>query len=320
VPFLTTLVTGASGFVGRATCEALVSAGIGVRAGLREPSSDFGVANTEPVIVGDVDAETSWGLALDGVDTVIHLAARVHVMHVADPDEALRAFRTVNCAGTLRLAERAEAAGVSRFVFISTIKVNGESTNGRKFSANDLVDPHDPYALSKYEAEKALHDMPSKMDIVIVRPTLVYGPGASGNLMRLCALAKRGIPVPFGGIRNRRDMIGVSNLADLLVACSRSPAAIGRTFLASDGHAVSTPQLFAAIAEAMNSRPRIINVSPSVLRRLGRVLRYEQEIKRLIGSLEVDCRPLMDTLGWQPAVSFDEGIAAMARHYLESRA
>lgn len=322
------LVTGANGFVGKTLCRELMARGYAVRCAVRS-AEDFHVSSllqaggaqsfTEEeatvVPVGDVGPETDWSDALEQVECVVHLAARVHVIHENRRD-TLDHFRAVNTTGTLRLAEQAITAGVSRFVFVSTIKVNGETTDDRPFRADDAVAPAGSYAISKLEAERGLEALDARgLGVVIVRPPLVYGPGVKGNMLRLFALAARGIPVPFGAIHNQRDLVGVRNLADLLCHCVKHPAACGRTFLVCDGEPLSTADMYRAIARALGREAHLIPVPAVILRSLGRMFGHTEEMRRLTESLEIDASPTRTILDWRPPVSFEVGLAETARWF-----
>jgi nucleoside-diphosphate-sugar epimerase len=302
------LVTGATGFVGSYTVRALTDAGIHVRVAKRDHMRSDTVSDV--VRAPDLGPSADWSEAVDGVDAVVHLAARVHVMrdHAADP---LHEFRRVNVLGTRRLADSAAAAGVRRFVFVSSIKVNGDKTTGRPFTPADAPSPTDAYGLSKREAEEAVRGVcaASSMDCVIVRPPLVYGAGARGNLARLVALVRRGIPLPFAAVANRRSMVGARNLADLLTICVRVPDASGATLLAADV-TVSTPELLRAIGASLDRSPRLYSVPGSALRATRALPFAGPVIRRLIGSLEVDASAAR-ALGWVPALSFARGIGEM---------
>jgi nucleoside-diphosphate-sugar epimerase len=246
------------------------------------------------------------------MDAAVHLAARVHVMrdHAGGADD----FHRTNTEGTLQLARAAADAGARRFVFLSTIKVIGESTIDRAFFADDEPRAVDFYAQSKLAAERGLRQI-AGLDPVIIRPPLVHGPGAKGNLARFCRLAQLGLPVPFAGIDNRRDLVGVANLASLIERCVSHPAAAGQVFLASDGQALSTPQLYRTIAVAMGRPARMVNVPVGLMRAMAGPIGFSGEVDRLTQSLELDITKTRDLLGWQPPVSAAVGIAEMARAY-----
>lgn len=303
------LVTGATGFVGRVAVRRLAAAGHSVRAALRGPRPDLPF---ESVVVGELGPDTAWSSALEGVDAVVHLAARVHVMrdHAGGGAE----FERTNVQGTLGLARAAAVAGARRFVFVSSIKVNGEATTNRPFRADDEPRPVDAYGQSKLAAERALRAV-AGIEPVIIRPPLVHGPGSKGNLARFCRLAQMGWPVPLGSIENRRDLVGVENLSDLIERCLWHPAAVGEVWLAADGEALSTPQLYRTIAEALGRPARLVRVPVAWMRAVARPLGFGAEVDRLTQSLEVDIGPTRDRLGWAPPVGVRSGIAAMARAY-----
>lgn len=303
------LVTGATGFIGQQAVHALAASGHSIRLAVRTPHTGLPF---ESVVVGDLGPETDWTLALRGMDGVVHLAARVHVMRDrADGDVE---HQRVNTDGTLRLARAAADAGARRFVFISTIKVSGEATTDRPFLADDEPHPVDAYSRSKLAAEIGLRSMPD-IDAVIIRPPLVHGPGAKGNLARFCRLARSGVPVPLAGISNRRDLVGVDNLVNLIERCLVHPAAPGQVFLASDGEALATPELYRMIAAALDRPARLVYVPIALMRWLARPLGLAGEVARLTQSLEIDIGKTRELLSWQPPRTAAEGIAAMARAY-----
>ena len=259
-----TLVTGGSGFVGRALVQRL-----------SELDREFCIATRTTqryathklVAVGDVGASTDWSDALAGVDTVVHLAARVHVMRETAPDP-LAAFRRVNVAGTENLARQAAAAGVRRLIFASTIKVNGEATIDAPFTEDDTPSPRDAYAISKWEAEVTLRSIEAQtgLEVVILRPPLVYGAGVRGNFRRLLDAVARGFPLPLGAVENRRSLLYLGNFVDAIIACLAHPSAAGRTFLLSDGEAISSPELAASIARVLGRPARLVAVPPGLIR------------------------------------------------------
>lgn len=289
-------MTGASGFVGRA-----VRARLSARGAYR--SVDPGTADA--VAIGDIGASTDWQLALSGIRTVVHLAARVHMMNdpVADP---LAAFRAVNAEGTVNLARQAVDAGVRRLVFVSSIKVNGESTPvDRPFRADDSPSPQDPYALSKFEAEKGLREIErmTGLEVVVIRPPLVYGPGVGANFLAMLRWVRRGIPLPLGAIDNLRSLVALDNLVDLIARCVDLPAAAGGTWLVSDGKDVSTPELLHAVGSAMGRPPRLLPVPVTWLQLGAGVLGRRAMVDRLCESLRVDITPTREQLGWAPPVT-----------------
>jgi nucleoside-diphosphate-sugar epimerase len=307
------LVTGASGFVGGAVIGLAAQREIQTRALVR--SQEVPLAS-ESVQVEDLRGEADWASALEGVDAVIHLAARVHVMrdHAADP---LAEFRAVNLEGTRRLAEAAADAGVGRFVFVSTVKVHGELTGAAPFKAESPLRAEEPYARSKAEAEIALREIEARrgLEVVIVRPPLVYGPGVRGNFLSLLRAVYRGLPLPFGSIRNRRSLIYVQNLADLLLLAAGSGVAPGHSFLASDAAPMSTPQLVRELARALGKRPRLIPLPLTLLRATGLIAGRRAAVNRLIGSLEVDAMDTGRALSWEPLMSTEEGLLRTAEWY-----
>lgn len=305
------LVTGASGFVG----SALIAAAPGrhLRRALRQPALQ---ALPGDAIVGDIGQATDWKTALEGVDCVVHLAARTH-MHGKEDTETLAMYRNVNVEGTRRLARQAADSGVRRFVFLSSIKVNGEATLENPFKETDPPAPQDAYGITKRDAENALRAIcaDSKMEWVILRPPLVYGPGVKGNFLRLMQLIHRGLPLPLASIENRRSLIHVANLADALITCIDAPAAAGHTWLASDSGEISTPELIRKLAAAMD-RPARLLPCPVTLLKLGAALCGQPEaVARLTGSLVVDASSLRNTLGWHPRILLDQGLIDTARWY-----
>jgi nucleoside-diphosphate-sugar epimerase len=302
---MSVLVTGASGFVGRAVMARLAGDGHAVRAAVRRPMRDWpGVV--EDVIVGDLTPTTRWHDALASVDTVIHLAARVHVMHDAAADP-LAEFRRVNVEGTLNLARQAAAAGVSRFVFVSSVKVHGEAGT---FTEADLPAPADAYGVSKHEAEEGLRRIAADtgLEVAILRPPLVYGPGVKANFLSMMRIVARGIPLPFGAVRNRRSLIALDNLVDVVLVCAVHPAAANQTFLVSDGEDLSTPDLIRRLARAMGRPARLVPVPMSLLSAGAAIVGRRAVAQRLFESLRVDIAKVRATLGWTPPISVDEGL------------
>lgn len=307
------LVTGASGFVGHELCAALLRKGHTVRGAAR---SQMGT-DVPASIIGDIGPNTDWSAALDGVQIVIHLAARVHVMHESASDP-LAEFRSVNTAGTEHLARCAATSGVKRMVYVSSIKVNGEQTSGgRKFSDVDTPAPLDPYGVSKWEAEQALHRISREtgLEIVIVRPPLVSGPGVKGNFEQMLRVVARGIPLPFASLQNQRSLIYLGNLVDALITCATHPAAPGKTFLVCDGEDVSTPVLLQLLAAAMGVTSRLLPCPPALLRFAGSMVGRSQQAERLLGSLQVDGDKIRRDLNWVPPYSLQQGLRATAEWY-----
>jgi nucleoside-diphosphate-sugar epimerase len=304
------LVTGASGFIGQALCAA-ASAGHRVRRAVRRPAGDDPTA----VTVGELAPETDWRRALEGVQCVVHLAARTHVLRETARDP-LAEYRRVNVAGTVRLAEQAAQAGVRRLVFMSSVKVNGDSTQ-RPFTERDEPRPEDGYGFSKRDAERALGRFAGTagMEVVILRPPLVYGPGVKGNFLRLLDGVARRVPLPLASIRNRRSLIYVGNLVDAVLAAIAAPRAAGGTYLLSDGEDVSTPELVREMARALGVAPRLLPCPSSWLRLAGAVTGRRAAVARLTGSLQVDSTAARRDLQWRPRYTLAQGLAETARWY-----
>ncbi len=313
------LVTGATGFVGSALVAQLTTDNAAVRAAIRREgkSASQGV---DFVRVGDLVPETDWSESLNSVDSVVHLAARVHVMHdkAADP---LAEFRRVNVDGTLNLARQAAFAGVRRFVFVSSVKVNGESTLlGHPFSADDEPEPQDSYGISKHEAELGLRELAlsSGMEVVIIRPPLVYGPGVKANFASMIRWLFKGIPLPLGAVHNKRSFVALDNLVDLIVTCLEHPAAANQTFLVSDGEDLSTTELLQRMGKALGKPARLIPVPVGVMEAAAKLIGKGDVAQRLFGSLQVDSSKARDLLGWTPVVSVDEALHKTAEAFLAS--
>ncbi len=307
------LVTGANGFVGQALATQLASDGWAIARAMRKPVAQDGV-----IAVGDIHDCTDWTAALSGCSAVVHLAARVHVMRDMTSDP-LTAFRAVNVDGSLNLARQAARARVRRFVFLSSIKVNGEGRDD-PYREGDPPCPQDPYAISKWEAEQGLRQIEREtgMEVVILRPPLVYGPGVKANFGRLLKSVAKGLPLPLGAIENRRSLLYLGNLVDAIQLCLEHPAAAGQTFLLSDGEDVSSTELVRRLAMAMRCRPHLISVPPVWLRLAGRLTGYRAAVDRLLGSLVVDSSRIRRELGWSPPFSLDEGLAETVRHSLRA--
>jgi nucleoside-diphosphate-sugar epimerase len=317
---LKTLVTGATGFVGSALVDRFRGDGVfSARVALRD-SVAIGEGRFDmPIVVGDLKPDTDWRSALDGIQTVVHLAARVHVMRETATD-SLSEFRRINVEGTVNLARQAISAGVRRFIFVSSIKVNGESTSrGKPFHPDDTPLPIDPYGISKYEAEIELQRLAleSGMEVVIIRPPLVYGPGVKANFQSMIRWVWRGIPLPLGAvISNKRSLISLDNLVDFIVTCIDHPAAANQTFLVSDGESLSTAALLRRMGEALGRPARLIPVPVSLLKLGATMLGKPSIAQRLCGSLEVDIGKTRELLGWMPPISVDEGLRRTAAHWI----
>jgi UDP-glucose 4-epimerase len=313
------LVTGATGFVGRTLCEVLSQAGHTVRAAVRaDRPLPEGVS--ESAIVGDIDAHTDWGAALLGVDMVVHLAARAHVIHDSAANAAL--YYETNAAGTQRLATAAAQASVGRLVYLSSVKVNGEATLDRPYTAMDEPCPQDDYGKSKWLAEQRLATLAGRngMATVIVRSPLVYGPGVRANFLRLMRIVDKQWPLPLGAVDNERSLVSIWNLCDFLAKVLLHPAAQNRTWMISDGEDLSTPELIRRIGRAMGRRVRLLPVPAMLLKLMGGLAGQKAEMERLCGSLTVDVTHTRRELGWSPLLSVDEGIARTVHWYASERA
>lgn len=312
----TVLVTGATGFVGHFLCGRLLARNIRVRGTLltsEKPSLLAG--GVEPVTVEPLGAETPWRHALGGVDTIIHLAARVHIMD--DPSkDPLTEFRKVNVEGTAQLAREAANAGVRRLVFISSIKVNGEES-ATTYMPDSPPNPSDPYGTSKWEAEQALRSIEAEtgLEVVVVRPTLVYGPGVKANFLNMMKIISRGIPLPLSSIHNKRSLIYVGNLVDALATCATHPAAAGKTYLVSDGEDVSTPELIRRTTSALGVPARLLPFPVSFMKLAGKLSGKSGAVNRLTGSLTVDSSKIRQELGWVSPFTMEEGLRETARWF-----
>lgn len=314
------LVTGAGGFLGQQLVHELAQRGSGTRAVLRTAASTLHFPPGVSVhAVGDLASLTSWDDLLSGVDCVFHLAARAHVLTDAGGKNA-DAYRINNELVTAKLAAAAAAAGVSRFVFVSTIKVFGETDRGRPFTADDEPRPEDPYGVSKLQAERAVIDAcrGSRMTAAIVRPPLIHGPGVRANFLRLMRWIHAGVPLPFAAIDNRRSVVSSFNLVDFLCRCAVHELEGATTLLVSDGNDVSTPQLIRHLADAMGRKARLVPVPPGMLRLVGRLSGRSDEVGRLTDSLTLDIAASSRRLSWSPPVSLQEGIRRTVAAYLSS--
>ena len=303
------LVTGGLGLVGKALVVHLLSVGLTVRVSTRQ--KPLGTAlRLEYVSATDLSLKTDWLPALQTIDTVVHLAARVHVMHDTEADP-LAAFRAVNVAGTLNLARQAAVAGVKRFVFVSSVKVNGECTQpGQAFTEADEPSPQDAYGLSKHEAELGLRQIATEtgMEVVIIRPPLVYGPGVKANFAALMRAVQRGWPLPLGAVHNQRSLVALDNLVDFIVICTTHPRAANQTFLVSDGQDLSSTELVRGMARAAGVPARLLPVPVWALQAGATLLGKGDAVQRLCGNLQVDISKARRLLGWVPPISVDEGL------------
>ena len=311
-----TLVTGANGFIGRRLCQCLIDSGQMLRQVVRSTH------NTRPftediVHVDDIGPETNWAAALQSVGAVVHLAAHVHQMTTSKEVDCR--YWNVNALGTAHLAEEAAKAGVKRFVYLSSIKVNGERTEGdARFTEEQAPQPLDPYAVSKGEAENRLRSLAaiSGMEVVIIRPPLVYGPRVSANFERLLWMVSRGLPFPLASVRNSRSLVFLDNLVDFIICCLHHPAAAGQTFLLSDGEDLSTPDLIRSLASAMGKSARLWPCPLSLLQVASRFLGRSGMIDRLSDSLRVDGGKALAVLDWRPPYTLSQGIQSTVDWYL----
>lgn len=306
-----TLITGASGFVGQALCVALTAQQYDVIAAVR---SDIHANRYKSLIVGHLDGQTDWSLALTDVNVVVHLAARVHVMNDTS-DDPLTEFRKVNVDGTLNLALQAANASVKRFIFVSSVKVNGEQTEaGKPFTEDSVPSPQDAYGISKLEAEQGLLKIAQAtgMEVVIIRPPLIYGAGVKANFASMMRAVKRGIPLPLGAIHNKRSFVYVGNLVSMIMRCIDHPAAANQVFMVSDGHDLSTTQLLRSCAAALGVKARLLPL-PQKLLEIGAALLGKRDVaQRLCGNLQVDITKARTMLGWTPPFSVADGLKATA--------
>lgn len=312
------LITGGNGFVGRALTSHVLAIGYSVCLPLRQPQRADQIAGVETVDIGSLSSEIDWTVALRSVDQVVHLAARVHVMNDKSLDP-LAEFRRENVEGTANLARQAVAAGVRRFVYLSSIKVNGELTQeGRPFTADDAPAPDDPYGVSKHEAEQALGQIAADtgMEVVIIRPPLVYGPGVKANFESMMRWLARGVPLPLSAVtKNRRSFVALDNLVDLIVTCLTHPAAANRTFLVSDGEDLSTACLLRRMGAALGHPARLFYVPPLMLKIGAHAMKKPGIYQRLYGSLQLDITKTRRLLDWTPPVSVDEGLRSAAEGF-----
>ena len=313
------LVTGATGFVGKALCKKLLTGGWPVVGTYRTDCSVKKLpVGIEKTWIKSIGPNTDWQEALNGIDTVIHLAARVHVLGDRAGD-AITEYRRVNVAGTNHLAQTAAFMGVRRFIYMSSVKVYGEG-NAVDYTEHDSPMPTAPYAISKYEAEQLLQEINDKtgLEVVVLRPPLVYGPHVKANFLQLLKVVDMGIPLPFANVKNQRSMIFLGNLIDAIVLCIDHPKAAGKTYLLSDGVDTSTPELIQKVASMLGKPPRLFPFSLTLLRQLAKVAGKSEAVSRLLDSLSVDCSKIYTELDWIPPFTMTEGLAETAKWYLQS--
>ena len=316
---MTILLTGATGFIGSTLSQYFSQSRCSYVVAVRKRSDQF-LSSVQQIVVDDLSFDTKCCDALNEIDTVIHLAARVHVMRDSSIDP-LDEFRKINTLATLNLARQAATKGVRRFIYLSSVKVNGENTTSRPFVADEGNFPNDPYGISKYEAEKGLREISekTKMEFTIIRPPLVYGPGVKGNFLSMLAWLQKGVPLPLGAIQNQRSLVYIDNLIDLIITCIDHPAAANQTFLVSDGEDLSTTELLYRMGIAINRPARLLSIMPKILK-VGAGLVGKQDIaQRLLGSLQLDIHKTKSLLSWSPKVSVDEGLYKTAKWYLQEQ-
>lgn len=315
------MVTGSTGFVGAAVVKSLTEkAGIEVLCAVRD-SNLAATNNATSALIRCIDGEQDWTKILDRVDSIVHCAALVHVMNEQSPDP-LTSYRRINVDGTLRLAKQAAQLGVRRFVFISSIKVCGEITGlGKPFTAQQTPAPIDAYGVSKWEAEQQLRAIAVEtgMEVVIIRPVLVYGPGVKANFQNMIKWLHKGVPLPLGAIHNKRSLVSLDNLVDLIVTCIHHPDAANQTFLVSDGEDLSTTELLRRMARALGKHAHLLPLPARLLEAVATVLGKRSVSQRLCGSLQVDISHTRARLGWSPPVSVDVALKKTAEHFLEQQ-
>lgn len=312
------LVTGANGFIGRALCEYLTANRYDVLPVVRHTSN---IPNE--YILNDFD-KTSWNKALDGCDSVVHLAGLAHIMDKQNANNSHNAFHSANVSFTKMLADNAVAAGVRRFIFISTVKVNGEYTEpGISFSSNDLPNPkaNDEYAISKLKAEQSLQKIAKEtgLELVIIRPPLVYGPGVKGNFLSLLKMLDRGLPLPFGAIHNQRSLVGLNNLIDLIITCLNHPAANNQIFFVSDNEDLSTTVLLKRMGKALNKPSRLIPISSNIFKIGLNIIGKKNLSQRLLENLQIDTHQTKELLNWSPPSSVDDELQRTTEWYLKQK-
>ncbi|SCA56207.1 UDP-glucose 4-epimerase [Candidatus Terasakiella magnetica] len=308
------LVTGATGFVGHCLCKLLIKAGHNVIAPYRSEKSDLDV---NWIKIPSIDAHTNWDKKLEDVDCIIHLAARVHIMNDTC-DDPLNEFRKTNVAGTRQLAQAAIQQGVKRFVFLSSIKVNGEETaNDKPFTNTDTPNPQDPYGVSKMEAENMLRELEStsSLEVSIIRPPLVYGEGVKANFRSLLKLSSKGLPVPFGCLDNKRSLIHVQNLCDFIILCASHPKVAGNTYLIRDPKDISVKEMYQLMGQEAGKKTLILPFPKIVLKALGKLLGKQAMIQRLTSSLQIDLGPVITELHWKAPLNVKEAFSQTVKWY-----
>jgi nucleoside-diphosphate-sugar epimerase len=324
IPAMKLLITGANGFVGQALCQHLAQRRHHVTAQARTAQSLSFIEQDSQYLcrrIADLDQISKEKSSLNGMDALIHCAARVHQVRESASDP-MAAYRAINTDATLALARAAASAGVKRFVFLSSVKVNGDfSPSGKPFTAQDAA-PQDPYGVSKWEAEQGLREIAAKtgMDVVIIRPPLVYGPGAKANFLTMMQWLHRGIPLPFGAIKNQRSLVALPNLVDFITLCLTHPKAVNQTFLISDRHDVSTTELLRGLGDALHRPARLIPVPQSMLELGLKAIGKAGVAQRLCGNLTVDSSPASELLGWRPPITVQQGLELTADHFLKHSA
>jgi nucleoside-diphosphate-sugar epimerase len=306
----TVLITGATGFVGLGLVSHLKAQGRTLRLTARQGGEDGSV------VVGDIGPETDWGQALEGIDTVVHLAGRAHV--TAKRRDALTQFRRVNVAGTKRLAEQAEQAGVRRFVLVSSVKAAADSTGEHAIVETEPTNPRTPYGISKLEGERALWEAARRMEAVVLRPPLVYGPGVKANFRALLRLVDSGLPLPLRSVRNRRSVICLDNLVSAIAAAMAASGTPGRTFYVTEGPAISTPTLIRHLARALGRPARLVSFSPALMIAIATLAGRRETAESLLGSLAVDGLAFRAVTGWQPPVTQEAAFDDVAKWYRQA--
>jgi nucleoside-diphosphate-sugar epimerase len=310
----TVLITGATGFVGQGLVAHLRGEGRPIRLAVRGTGTGDG---GDSVAVGDIAPDTDWSRALDGIDTVIHLAGRAHV--IARERDALAQFRKINTAGTRRLAEQAERAGVRRFVLISSVKAAADNTGIHAIQETEPANPRTPYGISKLEAEHALWDVARNMDAVVLRPPLVYGPGVRANFHSLLRLVDSGLPLPLGGVRNRRSMIARDNLVSAIAAAATASGTPGKTFYVTEGAPLSTPTLIRGLAKALGKRVRLLSFSPTLIAAFAALAGRRAAADSLLGSLAVNGFAFRAATGWVPPMTQEAAFDDVAKWYRQAK-